>query len=73
LSGGRLDIFGVVVGTSLATTKNDVAAIVTLCLNNGGKTLLCDGEEMVTMAGSLDSINSNANSTISTVLETNWA
>lgn len=73
LSGGLLDFISLVVGTRLSTTKNDVTAVITLGLNNGGKTLLCNRKEVVTIAGSLDSINSNTNSTIGTVLETNRA
>jgi hypothetical protein len=73
LSGSLLDLVSLIVGTNLSTTKNNMAAIVTLSLYNSRETLLCDGKEMMAVAGSLDGIKSNANGTVSTILEANWA
>lgn len=68
-----LDRFSVVVGSALATTKNNVASIVAFSLHNGRQTLLGDGQEMMASACGLDSIHSDGNATIGTVLETDWA
>lgn len=65
----RSDVLGRVVGSSVGTTEDDVAGIVSVCLDNSTDALFGYGEEDVLRRGGFDGINGNGDASVCTIFE----
>jgi len=68
-SGGSLDVFGAIVRTLGATSKDDVNVLVAGGLDNGSKALLGDAHEGVGVGSGLHGVNGDTDAPISSVLK----
>lgn len=69
---GQLDILGIEVGASGATTEDDESVLVSGGSGDGSETMLGDTQEVMLGGRGSNSINGNSQAAIGAVLEADW-